>query len=161
MIPHDSMLITMIQLVDRIPLPSQPDLRRRGRQWCTPIVCFASALVIMIVRHLHKANELLSVLTQPTVEMASLRNLLSEQGERPHTSIDPEAHWTRIWLARSRLRLETAGRLRRGCRVVSHRSSVDSRQCRRESACSRRTSPGIRRGPLRLGRSPLQHACAA
>lgn len=192
------MLVTLIQLVDRIPLPSQPDPRRRGHPLVYADRLFLKALVIMIVRHLHKVNELLSVLTQPTVEMATLRNLLSEQGrfpsrrtwerrlkaipstkltqlgclgrhlidliqpwascgravaidstvlraqggvwhqkhrekgERPHTSIDPEAHWTRIWLARLDLRLETACRLRRGCRVVSHRSSVDSRQCRRQ-----------------------------
>jgi len=115
----------------------------------------------MIVRHLHKVNELLNVLAQPSAEMARLRGLLSEngrfpsrrtwerrlkslpatlpaqigclgrhlidliqpwttcgravaidstvllalggvwhqkhreQGERPHTSIEPEAHWTK------------------------------------------------------------------
>jgi hypothetical protein len=115
----------------------------------------------MIVRHLHKVNELRSRLAQPTAEMATLRALLQEQGnfptrrtwerrlkaipenlpaqigclgrqlvelihpwvsagravaidstilrarggvwhqkhreqgERPHTSIDPEAHWTK------------------------------------------------------------------
>lgn len=35
---------------------------------------------MMIVRLLHQVNELLSVLAQPTVEMASLRTLLHEQG---------------------------------------------------------------------------------
>jgi hypothetical protein len=115
----------------------------------------------MIVRHLHKINELLSVLAQPTAEMTTLRTRFCEQGrfptrrtwerrmsalpaslpaqigclgrhlvsliqpwmtsgravaidstilrarggvwhqkhhdkgERPHTSIDPEAHWTK------------------------------------------------------------------
>jgi hypothetical protein len=41
---------------------------------------FLKALAIMIVRHLHKVHELLSVLAQPTAEMATLRTLLSEQG---------------------------------------------------------------------------------
>ena len=37
----------------------------------------------MIVRHLHKVNELLSVLAQQTAEMAILRGLLSEHGHVP------------------------------------------------------------------------------
>src|SRR5215472_1463641 len=37
----------------------------------------------MIVRHPHKVHELLSVLAQPTAEMALLRGLLSEQGRFP------------------------------------------------------------------------------
>ena len=37
----------------------------------------------MIVRHLHQVNELLSVLAQPTAEMATLRALLHEQGSFP------------------------------------------------------------------------------
>jgi len=37
----------------------------------------------MIVRHLHKVNELLSVLAQPTAEMMTLRVLLHEQGSFP------------------------------------------------------------------------------
>ena len=44
---------------------------------------FLKALVIMIVRHLHKVNELLSVLAQPTAEMATLRALLHEQATFP------------------------------------------------------------------------------
>jgi len=37
----------------------------------------------MIVRHLHKVGELLSVLEQPTAEMQALRSLVSEQGRYP------------------------------------------------------------------------------
>jgi len=37
----------------------------------------------MIVRHLHKVNELLGVLEQPTPEMQTLRSLLSENGNYP------------------------------------------------------------------------------
>ncbi len=48
---------------------------------------FLKALVIMIVRHLHKGHELLSVLAQPTAEMATLRSLLSEQGRFPSRRI--------------------------------------------------------------------------
>jgi hypothetical protein len=38
---------------------------------------FLKALVIMIVRHLHKVHELLSVLEQPTAEMQALRAVLT------------------------------------------------------------------------------------
>ena len=44
---------------------------------------FLKALIIMIVRHLHKVNELLSVLRQETAEMQALRALLTEQGRYP------------------------------------------------------------------------------
>jgi hypothetical protein len=37
----------------------------------------------MIVRHLHKVNELLSVLAQPTADMAMLRRRLREQDRLP------------------------------------------------------------------------------
>jgi hypothetical protein len=80
---HDSMLVTLIQLIDRIPPPLQPDPRRRGRPLVYSDRLFLKALVIMIVRHLHQVNGLLSVFTQPAVAMATLRHLLSEQGRFP------------------------------------------------------------------------------
>jgi hypothetical protein len=161
MVLQDSLLVTLVKLVDRLPIPSPSGKRGRGHPRVYPDRLFLKALVIMIVRHLHKINELLSVLAQPTAEMTTLRTLLSEQGcfptrrtwerrmsalpaslpaqigclgrhlvsliqpwmtsgravaidstilrarggvwhqkhrdkgERPHTSIDPEAHWTK------------------------------------------------------------------
>jgi hypothetical protein len=44
---------------------------------------FLKALVIMIVRRLHKVHELLSVLAEPTAEMDAVRGLLVEQGRYP------------------------------------------------------------------------------
>jgi hypothetical protein len=151
----------LVHLVDRLPTPAVSDKRGRGRPRVYPDRLFLKALVMMIVRHLHKVHELLSVLEQPTAEMAPLRSLLTldgtfpsrrtwerrskalpaslpvqigclgrhlidliqpwaslgravaientvsraqggvwhqkhrEKGERPHTSIDPEAHWTK------------------------------------------------------------------
>ena len=161
MILHDSLLVTLVQLVDRLPMPQPPSKRERGHPKVYSDRLFLKALVIMIVRHLHTVHELLSVLAQPSAEMVTLRRLLSEQdhfpsrrtwerrlkalpatlpaqigclgrhlieliqpwttcgravaidstvlracggvwhqkhrekGERPHTSIDPEAHWTK------------------------------------------------------------------
>jgi hypothetical protein len=165
MILQDSRLVTLVKLVDRLPLSPGPSKHGRGHPVVYSDRLFLKALVIMIVRHLHKVNELLSVLAQPTADMAILRSLLSEngrfpsrrtwerrlkalpatlpaqisclgrhlieliqpwatcgravaidstvlrahggvwhqkhreKGERPHTSIDPEAHWTKSgWL---------------------------------------------------------------
>ena len=161
MVLQDSLLVTLVKLADRLPMPPEPEKPGRGHPVVYSDRLFLKALVIMIVRHLHTVHELLSVLAQPTAEMATLRSLLSEQGrfpsrrtwerrlkalpatlpaqigclgrhlidliqpwatcgravaidstvlracggvwhqkhreqgERPHTSIDPEAHWTK------------------------------------------------------------------
>jgi len=62
MIPQDSLLVTLVQLVDRLPMPPQPSKRGRGHPVVYTDRLFLKALVIMIVRHLHKVNELLSVI---------------------------------------------------------------------------------------------------
>ncbi len=161
MLVQDSLLVTLVTLVDQLPIPALPAKRGRGHPRVYPDRLFLKALVIMIVRHLHTVHELLSVLAQPTTEMLTLRALLTEQehfpsrrtwerrlkaipatlpaqigclgrqlvsliqpwvtsgravaidrtllrarggvwhqkhrekGELPHTSIDPEAHWTK------------------------------------------------------------------
>jgi hypothetical protein len=83
MVPQDSLLVILVQLVDRLLMPAQPSKRRRGHPVVYTDRLFLKALVIMIVRHLHKVNELLSVLAQPTAEMATLRGLLHEQDRFP------------------------------------------------------------------------------
>jgi hypothetical protein len=195
MILQDALLVTLVKLVDCLPMPPQPSKRGRGHPTVYTDRLFLKAVVIMIVRHLHKVNELLSVLAQPTAEMATLRALLHEQGsfpsrrtwerrlraipqtlpaqvgclgrhlvsliqpwitsgravaidstilrarggvwhqkhrekgELPHTSIDPEAHWTKSGWQCFRLWLETARRFRRCGGLVSHCHCADSRQC--------------------------------
>ena len=83
MILEVSLLVTLVKLVDSIPLPPPPTKRGRGKPRFYPDRLFLKALVIMIVRHLHRPHELLSVLAQPTVEMQTLRALLTEQGHYP------------------------------------------------------------------------------
>jgi hypothetical protein len=83
MIPQESLLVTLVKLVDRIPMPPPPAKRKRGKPKFYPDHLFLKALVIMIVRHLHHVHELLSVLDQPTAEMQTLRALLTEQGRYP------------------------------------------------------------------------------
>lgn len=83
MILHESLLVTLVKLVDLIPMPPPADRPARGRPKFYPDRLFLKALVIMIVRHLHKIHELLAVLEQPTEEMRALRALLTEGGHYP------------------------------------------------------------------------------
>ena len=82
MIPQDSVLVQLIRLVEHIPSPpSSP--RRRGRPIVYSEKLFLKALVIMIVRRLHKVGELLAVLQEPTPEMKTVRELLPQEGRFP------------------------------------------------------------------------------
>jgi hypothetical protein len=83
MVSQDSLLVTLVQLVDRLPMPTPPQKRGRGHPQVYPDRLFLKAIVIMIVRHLHNVHELLSVLAQPTAEMRRLRDLVSEHGRFP------------------------------------------------------------------------------
>jgi hypothetical protein len=74
MIPKEPLLVLLVQLVDRLPAPAPAP--RRGRPDYYTDQLFLKALVIMIVRRLRTAYELLAVLAQPTVEMQTLRVLL-------------------------------------------------------------------------------------
>ena len=75
-----SLLVSLIMLVDCIPMPPPPTKRGRGRPKVYHDRLFLKALIIMIVRNLHKVHELLSVLEQPTPEMRKLRSLLTQDG---------------------------------------------------------------------------------
>jgi hypothetical protein len=81
MIAQESLLVTLVKMVDRIPMPPPP--RKRGRPVVYPDRLFLKALVIMILRHLHRVYELLSVLDQPTAEMQAVRGLLTVNGRYP------------------------------------------------------------------------------
>jgi hypothetical protein len=83
MIEHDTLLVTLVKLVGRVPSPPPPARRRRGRPPTYPDRLFLQALVLMIVRHLHTVHALLSVLAQPTPEMQTLRALLTVDGRLP------------------------------------------------------------------------------
>jgi hypothetical protein len=82
MIPQESLLVTLVKMVDKIPAPLVTKTKR-GRPKTYPEKLFLKALVIMIVKHLHKVHELLSVLNEPTYEMQQLRQLLMEGGRYP------------------------------------------------------------------------------
>ncbi len=89
MVQQNTLLVMLVQLVDTIPvpvpvpLPPAPAKRSRGRPTLYSDRLFLKALVIMIIKHLHSPYELLCVLEQPTLEMQSLRLLLTEGGRYP------------------------------------------------------------------------------
>ncbi|HEX6479152.1 MAG TPA: transposase [Ktedonobacteraceae bacterium] len=83
MVLQDSLLVTLVCLVDCLPMPQPPTKRGRGHPKVYSDRLFLKALVIMIVRHLHTVHELLSVLAQPTAEMTALRQVLTEQQSFP------------------------------------------------------------------------------
>src|SRR5215217_5792302 len=81
MILQEPLLVMLVKLVDRLPLPAASP--RRGRPDVYADRLFLKALVIMLIRRLRTAYELLAVLDQPTAEMASLRLLLTVHGRCP------------------------------------------------------------------------------
>lgn len=83
MIGQESLLVSLVRLVDRLPAPPAPTKRRRGRPCTYSDRLFLKALIIMIVRHLHTVHELLSVLAQDTPEMYTLRTMLTVEGQYP------------------------------------------------------------------------------
>jgi hypothetical protein len=82
MIPQESMLVVLVKMIDLIPTPPVGSAQR-GRPITYPEKLFLKALLIMIVKHLHKVHELLSVLNEPTFEIQQLRSLLTESGRYP------------------------------------------------------------------------------
>ena len=83
MIASEPPLVTLVKLVDDIPVPPPPVKRPRGRPQVYSDRLFLKALIIMVVRHLCRVHELLAVLAEPTAEMQTLRALLTEQGRYP------------------------------------------------------------------------------
>ena len=51
MVSQDSLLVTLVNLVDRLPLPALPSKRGRGHPKVYTDRLFLKALVIMMVRH--------------------------------------------------------------------------------------------------------------
>src|SRR5262245_9269111 len=83
MIEQETLLVMLVRLVTRVPLPPPSSKPRRGRPKTYPDRLFLQAVVIMIVRHVHTVHELLSVLEQPTAQMQQLRDLLTLDGRFP------------------------------------------------------------------------------
>jgi hypothetical protein len=84
MLHQKPLLVTLVMLVDRIPMPTSPVQRGRGRPKVYPNDLIVKALIIMVVRRLYTAYSLLAFLEQDTVVTHELRALLTdEQGRFP------------------------------------------------------------------------------
>jgi hypothetical protein len=82
MVPEESLLVTLVRLIDRIPAPPAAP-PRRGRRPTYSDRLFLKALVVMVLKRLPTVHALLAVLDQPTPEMRRLRSILTEGGRFP------------------------------------------------------------------------------
>ena len=71
MITQDSVLVQLTRLVERIPTSPPPPRLPRGRPIFYSERLFMKALVIMIVKRLHKVGELLAVLEEAPPDAGS------------------------------------------------------------------------------------------
>lgn len=83
MIAQETILVQLVRLIDRIPTPPPSTRPCRGRPPVYSDGLFLKALVVMIVKRLHRVGELLAVLDEPTPEMRALRGLLLRAGPLP------------------------------------------------------------------------------
>lgn len=83
MVQPESLLVTLVQLVDRIPEPAMREGRKRGRPKVYADRLIIKALLIMIIRRLYTASSLLSFLQQETVLTQQLREQLTHKGQFP------------------------------------------------------------------------------
>ncbi len=78
MVLGDSLLVSLITMIDRIPMPPPPAKHPRGRPVTYPDRLIVKALVIMIIRRLYTAWALLRFLDQAEPLVQQLRTLLSD-----------------------------------------------------------------------------------
>lgn len=83
MISGESILVSLVRLVDALPFPPPPSHRQRGRQPTYSERLIVKAVVIMIIRRLDTAWALLAFLQQDDPIVAQLRPLLTEHGRFP------------------------------------------------------------------------------
>src|SRR5215203_550860 len=83
MVPGEALLVTLVKLIDLIPMPATPAKRQRGHPQEYTDRLMLKALVIMIVRLLYSAYSLLSFLEPESDLTIALRSLLIEQGRFP------------------------------------------------------------------------------
>jgi hypothetical protein len=83
MLRQTSLLVSLVLLIDRLPWPSEPTKRPRGRPKTYSDRLILKALAIMIIRRLYTAYAFLTFLEQDDPLPHQLRPLLYEQGRFP------------------------------------------------------------------------------
>jgi hypothetical protein len=81
MLSPTPLLVSLLRLIDCIPLPPPPAKRARGKPRTYSDRLLLKALVVMVIRRLYSPSTLLACLAQP--KMAHLRPLLRENGRFP------------------------------------------------------------------------------
>lgn len=82
MLHREPLLVTLVNLVDRIPMPEPPPKRGRGRPKVYAERLIVKALVIMVIRRLYTAYSLLAFLSQDTDLTGALRAALTDEHGR-------------------------------------------------------------------------------
>ena len=80
MLTQDSILVSLLWLVERMPTPLPPTKRQRGREKTYSDKLFVKALIVMIIRRLYTAYTLLRCLAQADPVAQQIRLLLTEPG---------------------------------------------------------------------------------
>jgi len=83
MISGDSILVSLVRLVDSLPFPPPPARRKRGRPQTSSDQLLVKAVVVMIIRRLYTAWAVLAFLHQDDPVVAQLRPLLTEHDQFP------------------------------------------------------------------------------
>ena len=83
MLQKEPLLVIFLKMVDRIPIPEQPQKRKRGRPYVYSDSLMVKALIIMIVKRLYSAYSLLAFLEQGTMVTEQLKEMLQENGQFP------------------------------------------------------------------------------
>jgi Transposase DDE domain len=81
MLPNSSLLVRLLRVVDRVPMPSPSP--RRGRPTLYSDRLIVKALAVMIIRRLHSSHALLAFLEQDDIVARRVAELLCEGGRRP------------------------------------------------------------------------------
>src|SRR5512142_404258 len=82
MVLTNGLLVSLVCLMDRVPLPPSQQ-RSRGRPRVYSDRLLIKALIVMIVRRLYTAWAVLAFLSQPDPVASHLRTLLTENGRCP------------------------------------------------------------------------------
>ena len=77
MIAEGALLVTLVNLVDQIPMPKEPQKRGRGRRKTYPDSLMVKALLVMVIRRIYTAYGLLAFLEQETPLSGELRPMLA------------------------------------------------------------------------------------
>ena len=96
MLAREPLLVTLVKLVDLIPMPQEPEQRGRGRPKVYSDRIMVKALIIMVVRRLYIAYSLLAFLEQETELTKQFRHLCQYPGAFPEAEIVRQHHAERL-----------------------------------------------------------------